>query len=272
MTEKRSGSAPWRHCALALLLLGGLAACAGLQSQASAPAASSEAAATAVYERQQAMAPAYFVPTLEARPAVNSTGGRAWQAASYLPPRPGVGEGRPLFPYQPEAPEGPGLEVRLGEIAREVAGKVFYQLRQDEKALADIRLAVVQAVPLADLKRESEFGRVLAEFFLTDLADRGLRVQELRLGRDIHIIPQTGEFVLSRNVGELASDQQALDYVLLSTFSNTRQTLMLHGRLVGLQDGLVRTSWRHTLPLDRELRALFGKPAEPYSIAIRGMM
>ncbi|ADH86656.1 FlgO family outer membrane protein [Desulfurivibrio alkaliphilus] len=232
-------------CGLAILLLFAGAACAGQQPQVAAPVEQ----------------PSYFVPALEARPAPAD-------AAGTMASR----EQRPPLPYYPASLEEPGLEALLGEIAREAAGKIYYQLRDGGDDPAKVRVAVVAAVPLSDLKRESEFGRVLAEYFLTDLADRGIRVTELRLGRDIQIVPQTGEFVLSRNIGELASQQQQLDYVVLSTYSNTRKTLMLHGRLVALQDGLVRTSWRHNLPLDRELRWLFGESEEPFAVPIRGML
>ncbi|MDF1613974.1 FlgO family outer membrane protein [Desulfurivibrio dismutans] len=251
MTEKVSSVAGrWLciHVLALLLLLPGQAACAGQQ-----PVAVAEK--SALHTEQQ---PSYFVPQLEARPIVAGTVENR--------------EPRALFPYRPTGPGGPGLATLLGEITREAAGKVFYQLREDSVDPSDVRVAVVGAVPLADLKRESEFGRVLAEFMLTDLADRGVSVTELRLGKDIHIVPQTGEFVLSRNIGELASRQQDLDYVVLSTYSNTRSTLMLHGRLVGLQDGLVRTSWRHNLPLDRELRWFFGESEQPVTVSIRGML
>ena len=168
--------------------------------------------------------------------------------------------------------QAPGLDALLAEISREVAGKVYYNLRERDRGSLSPRLAVVVAVPLSDLKRESEFGRVLAEYLLTDLADRGLTVTELRLGREIHIIPQTGEFILSRNIGELASNLQELDYVVVSTYSNTRRTLMVHGRLVDPKNGRIQSSWRHTLPLNRELLGLFQEAEGPFTISVRGIL
>jgi len=175
-----------------------------------------------------------------------------------------------VYQYLPET-SSRGSEVLIAEITKEVAGKVYYQLQGEGDGQSLVgRIGVVNAVPLSDFKRDTEFGRLMGEYLLTDLADRGLAVTELRVGKEITILPQTGEFILSRNVGELAIKNPTLEYVVVSTFSNTRKTLVVQGRLVRLSDGLVRTSWRHTMPLTRELRALFQTPEPPYRIAVKG--
>ncbi|MCB2182550.1 MAG: hypothetical protein KQH63_11020 [Desulfobulbaceae bacterium] len=170
----------------------------------------------------------------------------------------------------PDRSTSQGTESQLSDISREVAGKVFYELKEDGEKNYSARVAVVAAVPLSDLKRETEFGRIMAEFLLTDMADRGLKVNELRLGREINILAQTGEFILSRNIGELASVAPELDYVVVSTFTNTRKTLIIQGRLVSLKNGLVKTSWRYTMPLTRELLGLFYGNEQPFTIAVKG--
>ena len=159
----------------------------------------------------------------------------------------------------------------LSELSKEVAGKIFYELKEEGQRNLTSRVAVVAAVPLSDLKRETEFGRIIAEYYLTDLADRGIRVKELRLGSDINILPQTGEFILSRNIGELANNSPALDYVVVSTFTNTRKTLILQGRMVSLKSGLIKSSWRFNLPLNRELLGLFYSIEQPFTIAVKGI-
>jgi hypothetical protein len=164
-----------------------------------------------------------------------------------------------------------GTENILADMSREVAAKVFDKMRGEGQYAMSARVAVVSAVPLSDLKRETEFGRVVAEYYLTDLADRGIQVKELRLGRDINIMPQTGEFILTQNSGELANDSPALDYVVVSTFSNTRKTLILQGRLLSLATGVVKTSWRYNIPLNREVMALLGANPKPFTIAVKGI-
>ena len=164
-----------------------------------------------------------------------------------------------------------GAESLLAEISREVAGKIYHELKEDGGKHLTARLAVVNAVPLSDFKRETEFGRVMGEYLLTDLADRGLRLTELRLGKEINILPQTGEFILSRNIAELADKNPELDYVVVSTYSNTRQTLIVQGRMVRLKDGQISASWRHSLPLNRELLGFFHVREEPPRIAVKGL-
>lgn len=176
-----------------------------------------------------------------------------------------------VFQYRSDTSRSYGTENILSELSKEVAGKVFYEMKDEGQHVMSSRVAVVSAVPLSDLKRETEFGRMVAEYFLTDLADRGILVKELRLGKDINIVPQTGEFILSQNIGELANDSPALDYVVVSTFTNTRKTLILQGRMVSLQTGLVKTSWRYNLPLNRELVTLLEGNQEPFTIAVKGV-
>ena len=158
-----------------------------------------------------------------------------------------------LYQYRSDSTRSSAPENILSEMSKEVAGKIFYQMKDEGQHVMSSRVAVVCAVPLSDLKRETEFGRMVAEYYLTDLADRGIQVKELRLGKDINILPQSGEFILSQNVGELANESPALDYVVVSTFTNTRKTLILQGRMISLQSGLIKTSWRYNIPLTREL-------------------
>ena len=177
-----------------------------------------------------------------------------------------------IYHYMPETSKSQGMESRLSDISRDVAGKIFYQLKDDGEKNLTSTVAVVGAVPLSDLKRETEFGRIMAEFLLTDIADRGLKVTELRLGKEINIMAQSGEFILSRNIGELANSSPQVNYVVVSTFTNTRKTLIIQGRLVNLQNGLVKTSWRYTMPLNRELLGLFHTiEQQPFTIAVKGM-
>ncbi|HIJ89344.1 MAG: FlgO family outer membrane protein [Desulfobulbaceae bacterium] len=176
-----------------------------------------------------------------------------------------------VYQYMPDTSKTLGTEILLSEISKEVAGKVFYEMQEEGEKNFTSKIAVVNAVPLSDLKRETEFGRVIGEYLLTDLADRGLKVTELRMGKDITILPQTGEFILSRNIGELANKMPELEYVVVTTFANTRKTLVVQGRLVRLADGAVKTSWRYSMPLNRELLGLFQPAETPYKIAVKGI-
>lgn len=168
--------------------------------------------------------------------------------------------------YKQQSPEEVPPRVILSDMTKEIAGKVFYELQNKDLAST---LAVTTAVPLADLKQDSEFGRLLAELLLTDLADQGLNVKELRLGKDIYIIPLMGEFIISRNTGELADQYPVIDYVIISTFTNSKSDLLVQGRLVDLKTGIIKTSWRYDLLLVKELLGLFRKPEEPLRVSIK---
>jgi len=177
-----------------------------------------------------------------------------------------------VYQYLPPSSRSLATELALSNYSKEIAGKVYYELKKEGDDCLAKKVAVTSAVPLSDFKRDTEFGRLMAEYLLTDLADRGLQVTELRLGKEITILPQSGEFIMTRNIGELANIDPALDYVVVSTFSNTRKALIVQGRLVSLKTGVVTSSWRFSMPLNRDLIALFADAsAKPFTIAVKGI-
>ncbi len=198
--------------------------------------------------------------------------GAVLQASSPKAVEPAAVSTKRIYQQKPDSSRSYGTENILSEMSKEVAGKVFYQMKDEGQHIMSSRVAVVCAVPLSDLKRETEFGRMVAEYYLTDLVDRGIQVKELRLGKDINILPQSGEFILSQNIGELATESPALDYVVVSTFTNTRKTLILQGRMISLQSGLIKTSWRYNIPLNRELVTLLDANPHPFTIAVKGVV
>jgi len=197
--------------------------------------------------------------------------GAELQTKTDVPAEQGIKNTHRVYQYKSDASRSYGTENILSEMSKEVAGKVFYEMKDEGQHSMTSRVAIVCAVPLSDLKRETEFGRMVAEYYLTDLADRGILVKELRLGKDINILPQSGEFILSQNIGELANESPALDYVVVSTFTNTQKALILQGRMISLQSGLIKTSWRYNIPLNRELTVLLDANKQPFTIAVKGM-
>jgi len=218
-----------------------------------------------------ALAGAWFWSSSEPEAIARPEKGAMLQTNELKPVEPAGKNNHRVYQYKSESSRSYNTENTLSEMSKEVAGKVFYEMKDEGQHTLTSRVAVVCAVPLSDLKRETEFGRVVAEYYLTDLADRGIQVKELRLGKDINILPQSGEFILSQNIGELANDSPALDYVVVSTFTNTKKTLILQGRMISLQSGLVKTSWRYTIPMNRELVALLDTNQQPFTIAVKGM-
>jgi len=217
------------------------------------------------------LAGAWFWSSAEQEPIVGPEKGALLQPNTVKPVEPASKSNHRVYQYKSDSSRSYNTENTLSEMSKEVAGKVFYGMKEGGQHTMTSRVAVVCAVPLSDLKRETEFGRVVAEYYLTDLADRGIQVKELRLGKDINILPQSGEFILSQNIGELANESPALDYVVVSTFTNTKKTLILQGRMISLQTGLVKTSWRYTIPMNRELVALLDANQQPFTIAVKGM-
>ncbi|MBU3937688.1 MAG: hypothetical protein KKD53_09155 [Proteobacteria bacterium] len=249
----KKGSRKAIFCCLVLVLFGGTA-CVTVKQEAK-PEGTTEVR----------MAKAVLTPAPEAPGKAASTPAQSTAEVRRVPTKYNV------YQYMSDTSKTMGTESLLSEMSKDVAGKIFYNMQEESDKNFTGRIAVVNAVPLSDLKRDTEFGRVMGEYLLTDLTDRGLKVTELRMGKEITILPQTGEFILTRNIGELADRAPELEYVVVTTFSNTRKTLIIQGRLVRLNDGMVKTSWRYSMPLNRELLGLFQPAAPPYKIAVKGI-
>lgn len=114
---------------------------------------------------------------------------------------------------------------------------------------------VATVVQLDRLDASSRLGRLVSEQVAGRLAQRGLRVTELRLRETLALRPLQGELLLSREAHQVAQ-AQAAQAVLVGTYVVAPQAVYVSLRLVGPQGNAVLAAHDYALPMDGNVRGL----------------
>ena len=126
------------------------------------------------------------------------------------------------------------------------------QLLQNKKIDTDKAFAVTSFVRLDNLKKTSEFGRILSESMMNELSIRGFNVTEFR-GQMSLSVNENGEYLLSRDAQKLKNSIQN-QYVVVGTYSRQYKRIMVNARIVDNISGKVissgRVSYAHGLKDD----------------------
>jgi len=102
-------------------------------------------------------------------------------------------------------------------------------------------IVVTSYVKLAKFTETSNFGLVMGEQMLSRLASHGFRVRETRI-KDVFYQGKNGEFILTREFSRIAHEMDA-DLVLVGTYMETRQHVLLNTRLVDFKNNEVISSY-----------------------------
>ncbi len=129
---------------------------------------------------------------------------------------------------------------------------------------ADQPILVTTPVNNDNLNETSSFGRSFQNNLVAAFAGRGYAVKELKLRRNLLVELQKGEFMLTRNLPEMAPLQRA-QAVVVTTYTLVNRILYLSVRMVSPQTQSIRGVYEDKLYLDgNTLRMLGYKIADPY--------
>ncbi len=92
-------------------------------------------------------------------------------------------------------------------------------------------VVVTTFVDLGHLKGGSRFGRQVSERLVYALHTMGYRVFELRMGKDVSVVDNNGEFTLTRKLEEMAAPYKP-DAVLVGTFQTAGNVITVQARLL----------------------------------------
>jgi TolB-like protein len=128
----------------------------------------------------------------------------------------------------------------------------------------DMPVLVTTFVDNNDLQQTSRLGRVLQEHIVSRLVQRGYTVRETKLAGTLHIEPQSGETILSRDLAQLTSGQQA-QAILVGTISRSNRILYISARLINPVNNNILATDDSQLCMDDNILALFGLQHQPES-------
>lgn len=113
-----------------------------------------------------------------------------------------------------------------------ISEQLALQLRDNHRdRLAGERLLMTTFVPLDSFTRPTSLGRLLAESLSTRLFSHQAQVLEIRKGREVVVVDDRGEMILTRDASRLATKQE-VSAIVAGTYSLTPQTVIVNVRLL----------------------------------------
>ncbi|GEM_PF-642126 len=118
------------------------------------------------------------------------------------------------------------------------------QMMKNNKMKTNKAVLITSFVRLDNLKKTSEFGRVLSESLINELSNRGFNIVEFR-GQVSVSINEQGEYFITRDISKL-KNTIASTYVVVGTYSRQYGKVMLNARVIDNSSGQIISSSRST--------------------------
>ncbi|MDD2639642.1 MAG: FlgO family outer membrane protein [Sulfurimonadaceae bacterium] len=157
--------------------------------------------------------------------------------------------------------------VTTQETLESTIASLATQMMQNKKMHTTKPVLITTFVRLDNLKKTSEFGRVLSESLINELSNRGFNVIEFR-GQVGVSINEQGEYFITRDTNKL-KDTIENTYVVVGTYSRQYKNIMLNARVIDNISGQIistsRATFAHNL---RDDCVIFKDCQPPRSIKI----
>lgn len=151
-----------------------------------------------------------------------------------------------------------GGDIDLVALGDEVADHL---LRQPVPPLVphqqDQPILVTTLVNNDNLDESSSFGRTFQNNIAAGFVNRGYAVKEIKLRRNMLVEKRQGEFMLTRDVEEMAGKQKA-QAIVVGTYTMVNRIMYLSVRLVAPSNQAIRGVFEEKLYLDENNLRLLG--------------
>jgi TolB-like protein len=114
---------------------------------------------------------------------------------------------------------------------------------------------------LADINRleqSSALGRMISENISSRFAQRGRSVVEMKLRGSVFVRNNQGEFLLTREIKELAREHDA-GAVVVGTYTDGSSFVFVSLKIIDPASGVIKAAHDYTLPLDNQVQRLVGR-------------
>lgn len=119
---------------------------------------------------------------------------------------------------------------------------------------------VATLVNIDQLEQSSTLGRVISEQITSRLAQMGLGVVELKVRNGVYMKRNEGEFLLTREIKEVASAHKA-QAVIVGTYAESASFIYVSLKMVNPANSMILAAYDYALPLDRQIRSMLRKGA-----------
>lgn len=118
-------------------------------------------------------------------------------------------------------------------------------------------LIVATLVNIDRLEQSSTFGRVVSEQLSSRLTQLGENVVELKVRNSVFMKRNEGEFLLTRELREVASAHRA-SAVVVGTYAESSDFVYVTLKVVDVSSSMVLAAYDYTLPIDKQVRRMLG--------------
>ena len=135
------------------------------------------------------------------------------------------------------------------------------QMMRNKKMNTNKPVLITSFVRLDNLKKTTEFGRIISESLINELSNRGFNIIEYRGQLNVSINDE-GEYFISRKIKKLKSDIPNT-YVVVGTYSRQYGKIMLNARVIDNITGKIISTSRSTYNHQRRNDCIFFKDCKP---------
>lgn len=166
--------------------------------------------------------------------------------------RPPVTQPEPTYEQAQNHP----LRVANYQAAEELVRRLRAPVMTSNQAAAgDAPLIIATLDNIDALEQSSTLGLVVSEQVASRLAQMGLKVVELKVRNGIYMKRSEGEFMLTREIRDVAASHRAQG-VIVGTYAESTGYVHITLKLVDPASSLVLAAYDYSLPLDRQVRSM----------------
>ncbi len=150
--------------------------------------------------------------------------------------------------------------TNMSRAAKSIANDMNKQLKKSvinhDFKIQDLSIISTVAVDINDMKKTNALARQMSEEITTAFATMGYPLLEIRKAEDIVMIEKEGEFVLTRDIKELASTNALGIAVLTGTYLMTKEDMRYSMTLLHVPSNKVLAKASAKVALDEEMQMM----------------
>lgn len=160
-------------------------------------------------------------------------------------------------PSWQEAQQDPLREAnyRAAEALMRQAGLPASTSNRSAKGSSDAPLIVATLANVNALDQSSTLGRLISEQVSSWLTQSRQQVVELKVRNGIYMKRNEGEFLLTREIREVAAEHKARG-VIVGVYAEGSRLLHVTLKLIDPETSLVLSAYDYTLPLNQQVKSL----------------
>lgn len=127
------------------------------------------------------------------------------------------------------------------------------------KLAHDKPLIMATIVNIDALDQSSTLGRLLSEQITTRLVHGGVKVVEMKLRNNVYLKRNTGELMLTREIGEVALAHRA-QAIVVGSYADSNEFVFVNLKVIEPSNNFVLAGYDFVLVKDRVVRSMLSQP------------